>query len=101
MLDFLKHNSNKDLKYANHTEDGTASCPKCGSTSLHVEHIQGTGVKAMGAASIGYVPTPSASLFGGGPMPVPPVDMSAENIHDGAVKFTCNNCGYQFLLGKK
>lgn len=101
MLDFLKKNSKKDPKYATHTADGKASCPKCGSTSLHVEHIEGTGVKSMGPASIGYTASPAASLFGGGPMPVPPTDMSAENIHDGEVKFTCNNCGHQFLLGKK
>ena len=98
MFDFLKKNNKRKLRYANHTEDGTACCPKCQSTSLHVEYIEGTGVWAMGTASMGIGRTPVAGTF---PGPVPSMKVSAENVLDGAVKCTCNNCDHQFLLGKK
>lgn len=100
MFDFLKKKHKKGPRYASHTADGTACCPKCQSTALHVEHIKGTIVNSMGPIAIGYATSPTRSPFGGGPnLPFPTTEIS-ENIHDGAVKLTCNNCGHQFLLGK-
>jgi len=65
-------------------EDGTACCPKCGSTSLSA-HKKGFGI---GKAFIG------ATLLGG-------IGLIAGNIGSKKLKVTCLNCGHLFCPGQK
>jgi hypothetical protein len=78
---------------------GKIFCPKCQSTSLRIEHASGTGVAAMGPASLGSVSSPMPSVLGGQAIsPLPPVPFTAENISGGRDRLTCNDCGHQFWV---
>jgi len=75
-------------------------CPKCNSTSVKIEKIRdGTGVVAMGPASVGSVSSPMSSVLGGQPMaPLPSIQFSRENVLGNKRYAICKECKNRFLI---
>lgn len=75
-------------------------CPKCNSTSVKLEKPRdGTGATAMGPASMGSVSSPMSSLMGGQPIaPLPPTQISRENIVGKQRYAVCKDCNHRFMI---
>ncbi len=83
-------------------KDGVPYCPKCLSTLIKTDKpITGTGVVVMGPASVGHMPATQSYITGSGSAPLPPIDVSRENIVAGQIHAECNACGAQFWIKQK